>query len=278
VNLYHPTPPHLGQLPKVHVYIDETGDRGFSERSIAKAPFFAMSSLLVPEEEEWQVKVTAGGLRALIHSGRPQDVHKPLHWVDHFKAKHPERRERAARMLAQLPSAQVIHVIADKRTMSQDTGLRNDRAAFYNFTTRYTLERVALAARHWPGGPRLAIVHLAAVKHMDHAESADYLSRVRGGLTASEGWGVPWDYIKWPPTWHATNRDGVQLADIHAGLLHCALSGSPDSAECAQNLLICKHQLRRSPGGTVLGYGVKVIGSPQFVTSRVWYRDWVTKP
>lgn len=275
---YRSTPAHLGQLPKLHVYIDETGDRGFSSQSIRQSPFFAMTALLVPGEDEWMIKTTAGGLRALIHDERPEDLLKPLHWVKHFRAKHPERRQRAARALAMLPNAQVIHVIADKSTLGQDYGLSLDGSIFYNYTARLLLERVALTAKHWPGGPRLAVTRLGAVKHMDHGESLAYLSRIRDGLISGQTWNVPWDHIKWPPTWEATSRDGIQLADIHAGMLHCALAGDPASAECARHLLMCKHQLRRSAGGTVMGYGVKVIGRERFVTSRTWYRDWVTKP
>lgn len=266
------TPAELGKLPKLHVYVDETGDRGFSNRSQLQSPFFAMSALLVPEEEEWMVKLTAGGLRALVHDGQPQNAMKPIHWVEHFKAKRPERRRRAALALSRMPDVMVIHVIAHKDTLNQDSGMRSDGGMFYNYTTRLLLERVAYAARGWPGGKRLAIVRLGAVKHMDHSASESHLNHVRQG--GCENFGVPWRLIKWPPMWQNTERDGIQLADVHAGLLNAALSGKPDDRACAENLLHCRHQLRRSPGGTLLGYGVKVIGDPRFVTERTWWPEW----
>lgn len=274
--LHLSTPAWAGELPKLHVYVDETGDRGMSERAREKSPFFAMTALLVPEEEEWMVKVTAGGLRALVHSSRPQDVTKPIHWVEHFKAKRPERRQRAAKALARMQDVMVIHVIAHKDTLNQDSGMRKDGGLFYNFTTRVLLERVAQAARGWPGGPRLAIVRLGAVKHMDHTATQSALDRVR--QRHGKPFGIPWKHIKWPPVWHNTQRDGIQLADVHAGLLHAALAGKPNDEECAQNLLECQHQLRRSSSGRLLGYGVKVIGDASFVTERVWWPDWDRRP
>ncbi|WP_331759880.1 DUF3800 domain-containing protein (plasmid) [Streptomyces sp. NBC_01525] len=265
------TPPHLGQLPKLHVYVDETGDRGFSERSRKQSPFFAMTALLVPQEDEWTVKVAAGGLRALVHGSQPQEHLKPIHWVEHFRAKRPERRAQAAHVLANMPTAQVIHVVAHKDTLNGDNGLRRDKGIFYNYTTRLLLERVARTACAWPGGPRLAIVRLGQVKHEDHAASARYLTRVRSGDT--ETYGVPWQHIKWPPMWENTQRDGIQLADVHAGVLNSALSGHPDDLGCAENLLRCGHQLRRSARGDLLGYGIKVIGKPEFITQRAWWPE-----
>ncbi|MBD2835121.1 DUF3800 domain-containing protein [Streptomyces pratensis] len=267
------TPARFGQLPKLHVYVDETGDRGFSEASRVKSPFFAMTALLVPQEDEWVVKLTAGGLRALVHGAEPQRILKPIHWVEHFKAKRIDRRRQAAQALALMPNAMVIHVIAHKETVNADAGMRQDKGVFYNYTTRLLLERIALAAKYWPGGPRLAITRLGIVKHMDHTTTADYLNYVRqtAGLTSYQ---VPWNFIKWPLTWESSQRDGIQLADLHAGILNSALSGDPQDRTCANNLLLVGHQLRRAWTGSPLGYGVKIIGDDSFVTGRVWWPQW----
>ncbi|WP_187282846.1 DUF3800 domain-containing protein [Streptomyces sp. MS191] len=254
------------------MYVDETGDRGLANGA---SPFFAMTALMVPHEDDWTVRYAACGLRGLIHTSLPNTT-KPLHWVDHFKAKRPERRYRAARALADMPSAKVVHVIAPKEDIRRDyyRGLQNtDR--FYNFTCKYLLERVAHAARNWPGGPRLAIVRLGAVKGMDHSQTAYYLNRARRGDFDRFGLAVPWQYIKWPPAWTGTDWDGIQLADIHAGLLNVALTGAKDDATCAENLLLCKHQLHRSPAGILRGVGVKVIArDDSFVTDRCWWKKW----
>jgi hypothetical protein len=172
-----------------------------------------------------------------------------------------------------MPNAMVIHVIAHKDTVNEDAGMRKDKGVFYNFTARLLLERIAFAAKEWPGGSRLAIVRLGTVKHMDHTTTADYLNYVRqtAGLTS---YPIPWNFIKWPLTWESTQRDGIQLADIHAGILNSALSGDPQDRACAENLLLVRHQLRRAWNGTPLGRGVKIIGDDNFITGRVWWPEW----
>lgn len=196
----------------------------------------------------------------------PADVrHRPLHFVDHFKAKRPERREAAATTLANMPTARVVYVITHKDSLARTAELRRDKSVFYNYVTRLTLERVADAAHSWPGGPRWARVFLGEVKPQNHRETLDYLNDVR-----SVDRSVPWERIKWPPTWSNTERDGVQLADLYAGFLHVALSGKPDDLDCATGLLTLRHQLRRDHGGHTLGHGVKILGDELVLLPRPW--------
>lgn len=187
------TPVHPGALPKLNVYVDETGDRGIGPKS---SPFFAMTALMVPAEDDWTVRHTAGGLRAVIHTSDPAAA-KPLHWVEHFRPKHVERRFRAATVLAAMPSARVVHVVVPKTAARIAPGMR-DGSRFYNYTTRLLLERVAYAASQWDGGPRQVIARLGTVRGMDHGETAAYLSRVH---LSHNPWAVPWHLIKWPPAW-----------------------------------------------------------------------------
>jgi hypothetical protein len=252
-----PTAPH--SLPKLYVYVDETGDRGFSTTSSA---CFAMTALIVPAEEDWQTRTSAASLRALVGTS------ERLHWVEHFKAKRPERRARAARLLAVMPEVRVVHVIVDKATAR----LNRDGVWFYNYTAQLLLARVAQAARTWEGGPRQAIVRLGSVKGMDHAATLRHLGEVR--TTAADDAPVPWEHLHWPPTWRDTSFDGIQLADIHAGLLNAALRAKPDETACVANLLRCKHQLHRSAAGVLLGHGVEWVGLESVLTGRDWWADW----
>ncbi|RCW39987.1 uncharacterized protein DUF3800 [Halopolyspora algeriensis] len=254
------TPSWAGKLPKLEVYVDETGDRGFSKTS---SPFPAMTALIIPQERIPQARAVAGGLRYVVGTSRP------LHWTEHFKAKHSDRRELAAGMLANIADVKVIHVIAHKETITFEAALRSDAPKFYNYTTRLLMERIAWAARDWPSGSRLAVMRLGSVRHMDHKATINYLNLVRA---QSSSLTVPREHVAWPPKWYGTSSyDGIQLADIYAGMLNLALTGAPNDHDCAKLLVQCGHQLRRH-NGTLLGRGIKVIGEEDYITNRCWWR------
>lgn len=256
------TPPTIGALPKVEVFVDELGDRGFSTKS---SETFAMVAVLVPSESMAHMRVVISGLRAEINTT------KPLHWVDHFtpKPKHDSRRHLASDLVATIPGVKVVYVIAHKRTLIASEQLKADRDLFYNYVTKLLLERVAFAARYWPGGPRMAITRLSAVKNMDHTMSLDYLVSVRRGRRTA----APMEYIKWPPEWYGPDRwDGLQLADLYLGMLNCALTGDDHDEGCATHLLKHRHQIRRGPRGQILGWGVKVYGDDAFLLRRCWWK------
>jgi hypothetical protein len=259
------TSQELRQLPRIEVFVDEYGDRGFTTKS---SPVFAMTAVLVPTERIVDVKVVVGGLKNVINTP------KPLHWVEHFtpKQEHASRRALAARLIAGLPDVRVIYVVAHKGTLISGERLQADKDLFYNYMTKLLLERVAFEARDWPGGARLAVARLSAVKNMHHEGSVDYLEGVRRqGKTKA-----PMEHILWPPRWYDPSKfDGLQLADLYMGMFGTALSGAPDDPTCARFLLEHRHQLRRSWSGQVLGYGVKVYGDARFLTERAWWGDFV---
>ncbi|SFT83642.1 Protein of unknown function [Actinopolyspora lacussalsi subsp. righensis] len=253
------TPSWAGKLPKVEVYVDETGDRGFGKNS---SSFFAMTALMIPAESVSYARAVAAGLRYEIGTSRP------LHWVEHFKPKRADRRRLATRMLASIPNVKTIHVITHKATVQFNEALRSDNEKFYNYTTRLLLERIALAAHGWHGGARLAILRLGSVRHMDHDGTVSYLNLVQNIPSPVH---TPWEHIRWPPSWHGTSEyDGLQLADLHAGILSVALRGAPDDVRSAQLLIECGHQLHRA-NGKLLNCGVKIIGENDFVTNRSWW-------
>lgn len=65
------------------------------------------------------VRCTAAGLRAYVNTD------KPLHWVDHFKSKRPDRRSFAARKLALMPTAKVVHAITLKGAVRSNSDVRD---------------------------------------------------------------------------------------------------------------------------------------------------------
>jgi hypothetical protein len=149
--------------------------------------------------------------------------------------------------------------------------MRKDSSLFYNYVTRLTLERVAYAAQNWPSGPRFAVVRFGSVVGLDSAATLQYLTRIHSSPSP-----VPWECLKWPPVWRGTELDGIQLADIHAGMLNSALTGDVDDPTCAAYLLEVGHQLQRSNHGQLLGYGMKVLWDPSFVRNRCWWPDLQT--
>jgi hypothetical protein len=254
-------PAFVAALPPVELYVDEYGDRGFTEKS---SEVFAMTAVMVPGENAPHMRVVAAGLRAEINTA------KPLHWVDHFtpKPKHAARRQLAADMVASIPGLRVVYVVAHKETLIASQHLRSDQDAFYNYVTKLLLERVAFAARHWPGGRRKVLARLGHVRGMRHEDTVAYLEAARRyGKTKA-----PFEYIVWPPKWYGPDRwDGLQVADIYTGMLTCALRGAHDDMECARYLVAHRHQIRRGPLGQVLGYGIKLYGEAHYLTSRTWW-------
>lgn len=257
------TPAHLGGLPKVEVYVDEYGDRGFSTKS---SGVFAMTAVMVPAESAPHMRVVASGLRNEINTP------KPLHWVEHFtpKPKHAARRRLAADMVAAIPDVKVVYVIADKKTLIASEHLKHDQDAFYNYVTKLLLERVAYTAKYWPGGSRLALARLSSIKGTRDIDSISYLERVRDVRATN----APLQYLRWPPTWHGPERfDGLQIADLYMGMMGAALSGAHDDPLCAVHLLAHRAQIRRSPSGQLLGWGIKIYGDSSILTGRVWWAD-----
>jgi hypothetical protein len=76
--------------PKLHVYVDETGDRGSSS---ASSPIFGMAAIIVDEQGARNTRAAVQGLRAdfKVSSG------VVMSWKDHVKTH--DRRRRAAAVL-----------------------------------------------------------------------------------------------------------------------------------------------------------------------------------
>ncbi|RIQ18869.1 DUF3800 domain-containing protein [Jiangella rhizosphaerae] len=255
-------------LPAVEAYIDETGDRGTSKKS---SPYFAVTAVVIPDESALHLRTVVKGMRAEF--GIPPG--QALHWNDHFRVRTPERRELAARLLAGIPGTTLSYVIVRKENIGRSWKMSDDGAIFYNYAIRLALERVVHTAAAWPGGPRRVVVRAGSVRHMDHTATADYPARVtRGAGSRAHAVVTPWHLLHWPPRWFGADRyDGIQAADLYSGILRCALDGADDDAACGRYLLRCRHQLRRSGSGRILGYGVKFIGDEGYLARRRWWTD-----
>ena len=257
--LPRPTPPK-----RLELYVDETGDTGFNA-----SPYFAMTGILVPGTSTDHLRTVVNGLKLEFGLGKDD----PLHWVEHLPPKRRDRREMATIMLAGVPDLTVIHIVANKATMTRDMGMAQSGAIFYNYMARLLLERALLEANSRPNGRHVVVPRFGHVKGMNVSEAQDYLDSYRLGIRNSP-WRTPWGLMQGKAKWHRS-RDyvGIQAADIYAGVLGCALDADFDDEDSALLLKRQAHQIRRSSSGVAMGYGFKALGDEHFLTERSWWES-----
>jgi hypothetical protein len=205
------THPVKGSLRKVMVFVDESGDRNVSPNR--SSDFFTMTAVLVSAEHQQDLRLVIAGMRSVVKTTNG------LHWRDHLKAAHDDRRQLLVRYLAAVPTVQVIHVIMDKKLFTPGSHLAAGGDDLYNYTLRFLIERIAIAALHWPGGERVADVRFGLVKGIDHKRTQSYLHHI---AVREPG---EWDNLLWPQHWHATGLwDGLQAADMYSGMLNAAIA------------------------------------------------------
>lgn len=135
------TPPETRALPRLRVYVDESGDRNFG--ATRGSDWFTMTAVMVPEEGDWDFRFVIGGLKYEFGLA-PTAM---LHWKDHSRTRHKGRREYAATRLAAIPQVQLVHVLLHKPSIDANAHMRSSWAGAYNYATKLLLERVAQAAK-----------------------------------------------------------------------------------------------------------------------------------
>jgi hypothetical protein len=155
-------PADFTSLPILRGYIDETGDRGFGSSAFKT---FGLCVVLVPDEDDSELRQAVRQLRADFNI----DIGKRLHWAEHLRARNHDRRRHAAKTLADVPRVSLIYAMIDKRQVPAQSRMRTDVVATYNYATRMLFERIAYAARDWPGGTRRTVIKVAHIRGHDHA-------------------------------------------------------------------------------------------------------------
>jgi len=217
-----------------------------------------MTAVLIAKEDEDDLRIAVGGLKALWGIGGV------LHWVDHTRGRKADRRTRIAQTLGALPLT-VIHVVLDKTSVWEDSALRTQQAVQYNYATRYLLERVVTAAQRWPGGERVAQVMFGMVGGVDSRSTLAYLNHV---ATHPTNVPVPWANMLWQPVWRPTHAHlGLQAADAYSGMLTAAVRD--DKPAC---LVATKHQLFRYRN-QLYGWGIKTMPDERLLIHRDWWRE-----
>lgn len=252
------------KAPTLSIYVDEYGDRGFSDES---SDWFVVTAVVIPNESLQYMRAVIGGLAHVVNTNRG------LHWVEHFKAKHSARRHLASQLCASIPGALVVYALAHKKTLRGGYTIRSDQAHFYHRVTQLALERAAFACRDWEGGPRIGKVYLSQIKGVTPDETAKWYGEFRAGKFTN----APVDNLC-PQARVATpdSLEGLQLADLYQGMFqNCLVSGDEDE-EVTSRLLRCRHQLRRSATGNVMGYGLKVYGADGSLWTTSWWKKLVS--
>lgn len=253
----------VSKLPILRVYLDETGDRGFKATS---SPLFGFCAVMVPEEHDALLRHVIQNLRKEfgVLSG-------PVHWVDHLRSRNHDRRRYAAKKLAAVPGVRLIYALVNKASVPADSPLRGDIFATYNYVSRMTFERIAFAAQDWPGGSRRTITKVAHVRGHNHTLSLDYLARTCPTSTSARTT-VPWALVtRNIQVAGAAAQDGLQAADLYAGIFGAAIKPDAFGANSPEYLQVVAHQLWRGPDGRVLDHGIKIRSDKTIVTGQDWW-------
>ena len=181
----------------IEIHVDETGDRGFSQRS---SPYFCLAACAFRHSKAQTVVQAMEALNFVLR--RP--LRHPMHAVDHLKAH--DKLVEAVEHLARLP-VRVFFVVLPKASTPASAAMRSDDTHVYNFLARVLLERMSWFARDVG-----LVAHpvFAAVARMPRQRLDDYISRLQRINTAIE-----WPWLKLPAEVdQAKNRVGMQWADI----------------------------------------------------------------
>ena len=243
------------RLPRIIVGVDESGDRNSKENR--QSDFFTMTAFMVEEEFEDQARVILGGVKNLWR------IQGQVHWVKHLQNKYRGRREILVGMLARLPGVQVIHVIVDKPALGGGARMTHDQHVQYNYITKLLHERIAQAARAWPGGERIAQVYYGLVGGIEPEETNRYLNHC---AYHRDSFDIPWGNLFWPSRWSATSsRDILQIADLYSGIIGTAVRDG-DASWLEQTRL----QIYRKANGWTLGYGLKIYPKLNSLSGTDW--------
>lgn len=244
----------------LRAYVDETGDRG---QSATSSPYFAFACVLIPDEDEKELRAVMSKLRRDFKV----PLGKALHWKDHVKTF--ARRQYVANQLAAIDELMVIYVIVEKAAIPATAGMRIDHAIFYNYAAGFVLERALLAAGGWRGGARNLVIRYGHVKGFDHTTTAAYFQHK---TSHSASW-VPWHLLTGNPRFEdQASWDGLQAADQYAGMLNvAALRRDEFGGYEESHLMRIRHQIRRSGSGNCWGWGFKWHGNEKTAKNLPWW-------
>lgn len=238
----------------LHVYIDETGDRGTRSTS---SPYFTFSAVCVRRSNNALVRDFMDSIKPAL--GLPAAAKPKWKRMTHLQ------RVAATLAIADLP-VRLIFVCVPKASMRQTSKLVADPTAFYNYAARMLVERVSWLAR-----THHTTAHLTfeKVKGFPPSQLRSYLDLLRQRREPS----TDWDHIHRDVRVDSpANIPALLVPDLTAGAWDAATRPDRETGLTEPAYLHNMAKLvYRSQQGKVLGYGVKVLGpTPDLCATPLW--------
>ena len=246
----------LSHHSRVHVYIDETGDRGLGESA---SPIFGMAAVIVDDGAAQELRNVVLQLRADFKV----PMGEVLSWKNYVKTH--DRRRHAAQALAAVEGLHVCYVYVDKGAL-RPGAYGGSVQTMYNYVAGKLLKNALWAARNAFGASSDVWVRYGHVRGHDHRTTDQYLrQRI---LPESR---VPDDMLR-GLTWVSADRySESQAADLFGGFLKSALwpSGEFELVEPAY-LLTVWSRIRNSDQ-CAIPLGLMSMPESGLITTQPWF-------
>jgi hypothetical protein len=242
--------------PKLHVYVDETGDRGSSG---ASSPIFGMAAIIVDEHGARNTRAAVQALRTDFKV--PTGV--VMSWKDHVKTH--DRRRRAADVLSDVPGLKICYVYVVKAELWQNSYL-HDRERFYNYVALKTYWSTLWAARNWKGDTAQVWTRFGHVRGHDHRTTEQYLRR-----QSAQDERVP-DHMEQGLRWVSADRYlESQAADLFGGFLKAALWPGGEFGYVEPSYLLRVWPQIRNSDRCAIPLGIMSMPDSSLVTRNDWF-------
>lgn len=241
---------------RVHVYIDETGDRG---RSSASSPIFGMAAVII---EQSDTSVLRQALLDLRKDFRVPNG-KVLSWKEYVKTH--DRRRQAARRLAAVQGIRVCYVYVDKRAL-RPTAYGGSVEVMYNYVAGKMLKSALWAARSAFGTDGQVWIRYGHVRRHNHQTTESYLRqqilpdpRVPSAMLAGLNWVSADKYVE------------SQAADIFGGFLKAALWPGGEFSMVEPSYLLKVWSLIHNTHVCAVPLGLMSMPESNLVTKEAWF-------
>lgn len=243
----------------IRAYVDETGDRGTKP---ASSPYFAFAAVICRDTNR---QMLLDELDRLVDD-MGMAAGTVLHWAQNIK--YHGQRKVATQRLGALP-IRLIYVAVPKTSLGGY--LQSSTEGYYNYLARIVVERVALFTRSRARAEKVSInakVTFGRVKGFPPSVLQDYLQKVRAWDDCAH-----WEaYLtKQVDVRGQAEERLLQWADIAAGAFDSAARPDRFGNHEPTYLTALASRVDRSPEGKTLGWGIKTLGSYDWLKSTP---DW----